>query len=265
MADEINILCVDEMDRGLAYAESCFETFRIIDGHIFLWQKHWQRLSIGMQSFGIKLSKGYAERVLGACLKQSKKIADDCLVRITISGGHAPWGLIQVTNPTCYIQASPFIVNDETLVMTSVEQQSPLNIKTAKFTADYANTLQNIQHWQQSIPNLNPLTCLVTKDGAVLSGLTSNVLLFQHGQWRTPQNTGVLAGVIRHFLLDQSLLVEQVCPVSMLKTCEALLLTNSGQFIKVVSSIDGRFLDTNHPAIEKLQTALAKHQGVRFA
>jgi len=264
MADEMNILCMDKMDRGLAYAESCFETFRIINGHIFLWGKHWQRLSCGMQSFGIHLSENFGNKVLEACLKQSKQRGKDCLARLTISGGDASWGLLQPANPRCYIQTIPFTPN-KIIAMHSVEQTNPLYLKTAKFAADYANTLKNIRHWQQSMPNLNPLTYLVKKDGVVLSGLTSNVLLYHDGKWRTPQGLGILAGVVRQYLLDQSLLVEQVCPVSMLETCEALLLTNSGQFIQVVSSIDGRELATKHPAIQKLQDVLAKHPGVNFA
>ncbi len=45
-------------DRGLLYAEACFETFRVVNGAIFSWREHEKRLRLGLSLFGLALPHG---------------------------------------------------------------------------------------------------------------------------------------------------------------------------------------------------------------
>ena len=257
MADDLNIQYVDNLDRGLSYAESCFETFRVIDGSIFAWDYHWQRLQQGLQSFGVVLTN--QQQVLQQCLNAASHTSADCLVRLTISGGDASWGLKQQATPNIFIQAQAFQAKTAEIHLQSVEYPFPLMPKVAKFSSDYALTLRASQKW-----SLNDVsTALVCKDGVILGGITANIALFVAGQWLTPEGDGILAGTVRHFLMQQGLIQAQTCPTSLLEQCQAAVLLNSGSFIQVVHAINGKTLDTSHSAIADLEHTLQHEKGVR--
>ena len=92
---DLNIRYSDGLDRGLAYGEACFETFRVIDGEVFGWQQHLFRLMKGLDSFGISLSERDLELIRKSLFEQAAEVADDVLVRLTITGGVANRGLVR--------------------------------------------------------------------------------------------------------------------------------------------------------------------------
>jgi len=258
--DNLNIHCVDHLNRGLSYAESCFETFRVIDGAIFLWDKHWQRLQHGFTSFGLCLPDKHQKNIKQSCLQAAKEVGSDCLVRLTITGGEAPWGLMQQVAPQVFIQALPFLAKQQAIHLQSVEYPFSLLPKPAKFTSDYALTLRAMQHWTLQ-DGRSPLLC---KNDALLGGLVANIALFTQGKWLTPTGDGVLAGTIRHYLLQQGLIQTQRCSTQILEQTEAAVLLNSGSFLQVIHNIDNKTLHTQHPAISDLQQNLQAQKGVRL-
>jgi branched-subunit amino acid aminotransferase/4-amino-4-deoxychorismate lyase len=260
MNDVLDIQIVQSLNRGLSYAESCFETFRVVDGAIFLWHKHWQRLQHGLTSFGLDLSEKHQENIKDNCLQAAKKQGSDALIRLTVTGGEAAWGLSQQATPQVFIQALPFISKPQNIRLQSVEYPFALLDKPAKFTSDYALTLRAIQHWSLQ-DGKSPLIC---KNNMLLSGLTANIALFHQGKWFTPQGDGILAGVIRNHLIQQGLIIPQPCSTQLLSHVEAAVLLNSGSFLQVVQSIDNQQLQTQHPAIADLQQNLQRQQGVRL-
>jgi len=259
MHDALDIQIVQQLNRGLSYAESCFETFRVVDGAIFLWHQHWSRLNRGLQSFGIDISS-QEEKIYQSCLQAAAEIDDDCLLRLTVTGGEAVWGLNQQATPQVFIQVIPFIAKSQTIRLQSVEYPFALLDKPAKFTSDYALTLRAIQHWSLQDGN-SPLIC---KNNMLLSGLTANIALFCQGKWVTPQGDGILAGTIRDYLIDQSFITSQACSIQILEQTEAAVLLNSGSFLQVVQSIDKQQLQTQHPAIADLRQTLQEQAGVRL-
>ncbi len=256
MSAAINIQIIEQLDRGISYAESCFETFRVIDSSIFLWDKHWQRLQLALQSFGITLDDSEQNRVRQHCLDAAQSIANDCLVRLSITGGAASWGLNATATPEVYIQALPFQKKADVLLKT-VEYPFPFIPKPAKFTSDYALTFRAMQQWDTDSP-------LICKGGSIISGLTANIALFIDGKWLTPNGDGVLQGTIRQFFMDKGVMTAASCPTSILINTEAAVLLNAGSFVQVISHIDNQPLDTNHSAIQKLQQCLEKQDGVQL-
>jgi len=249
MADALHIQVTQQLERGLSYAESCFETFRVIDGVIFQWDKHWQRLQCGLASFGLFLPATQQQNIKQRCLDAATQQGDDCLLRLTATGGEAAWGLMQQATPRIYIQASPFFSSATNINLQSVEYNFPLLDKPAKFSSDYALTLRAKQHWSLAEGN----TALVCKDDFLLCGLAANIALFVNQQWVTPSGTGILAGIVRAFLIQENLLKAQPCPTSILDDVEAAVLLNSGSFLQAIHRINGNMLDNKHPAIHSLK------------
>jgi len=263
LEDKLTIKQVQRMDRGLSYAESCFETFRVIQGHIFCWSEHWQRLSTGMASFGIALPPSHASSIQDYCLNIAHSTADDCLIRLSVSGGEASWGLTKAATPQFYVQSMVFKAQTQPLHTIALEYPFALNPKIAKFTADYAQSLRALHAWQSELSDGKQ--GIVCKDGQLISGTSANILLYRQGKWFTPDTTGILSGIIRQFLLQHNLVIAQVCPQAWLDDCEAMLLCNSGQFLSPVQSINGRNLTLPHPASQAIQQILQQQQGVSLA
>ncbi|MDQ6989097.1 MAG: aminotransferase class IV [Mariprofundaceae bacterium] len=262
MPTSAHIQDVSQMDRGLAYAEACFETFRVIQGDIFQWQAHWQRLSRGMSAFALDIQVYQAE-VYAHCLSTAQAQGEDVLLRLTVSGGQAEWGLNQTSEPLFYVQCLPFQAALP-LDLHRVDYPFALQHKIAKFTADYAERLRVIQLLRQKEPSLQSTQYLFCQDGHVLSALTSNILLFQQNQWKMPHGVGILQGIVGEFLVQQGVVLSQSCPVEMLEDCQAMLSLNCGQFMVAVSSIDGRDLDTGHRAIDDIRDILGQEKGVNL-
>ncbi len=260
MANALHIQVTQQLERGLSYAESCFETFRVIDGVIFQWDKHWQRLQCGLASFGLSLPETQQENIKQSCLDAAQQQGDDCLLRLTATGGDADWGLIQQGTPHIYIQTSPFSPSETNIHLQSVEYPFALLDKPAKFASDYALTLRAQQLWSLTEGN----TALICKDGFVLSGLTANIALYVNQQWVTPNGLGILTGTVRTFLIQENLLKAQPCPTSILNNIEAAVLLNSGSFLQTIHHINEQTLDSNHSAIHALKLYLEAQQGVRL-
>ena len=265
MSNGADIIITEQLDRGLSYGESCFETFRVIRGQIFSWDAHWQRLCKGFQAFGIII--GNEEKaVLQACLKLASETAEDSLIRLSVSGGDASWGLLNKNDaPTFYLQALPFKAGTNPASLTAMEYPFALQSKPAKFVSDYSMTLRAIAQLQNEHSDISPNTYLFIKDGNIISGITANIALLHQGKWLTPMGDGILQGVVSTSLIQAGIIKPQPCPASLLDDCDAALLLNSGQFMRKVGHINQRTLNPNHPDIEVIQSFLQSQQGVDIA
>lgn len=257
----MKIITVETMDRGLAYGEACFETFRIIEGHIFDWPGHWQRLALGLSEFGLLLSPGQNEEVLFACLREAAAVGDDALVRLTISGGESAWGLTRrADEPVVFIQALAYTARQSPQFLRLSTWPFALQKKSAKFVADYAYTLR-------ALHGAADAHVLFEQDGWLLATATANILLYRdHAWWTPPDNVGVLPGRVRDCLIRCGLVKAAPCPVRWLQDCEAFAVCNSGLFIHPVAWIEGvqrnSAMQTQHAALQALRDALRKEDGV---
>jgi len=247
-----------EYDRGLMYAEACFETFRVIDGALFRWSQHERRLRGGLADFGLVLP----ERLEARCLEAARTCASDALVRLTVTGGSAPWGLMppERRDPGVYVQATPYAPPREALHMRSVTWPWPLLPRPAKFTADYAATLRGLRLLDDALPAGE--SALVCDTAHVCAATTANVLIHRQGVWWTPAHVGALPGVVRTALLEASAVREVDCPRAWLADCEAMALVSSGVFIRPVASVDGRALVRDAALFDPLWQALVGEPGV---
>ncbi|MFQ5519119.1 MAG: aminotransferase class IV, partial [Mariprofundus sp.] len=241
--------------------ESCFETFRVIDGEIFDWPGHWSRLTLGLSEFGLLMSAGQDEKILSACLREAKKAGADSLVRLTVSGGAADWGLTaRAAEPLVYIQCMPYRRSESAAFLRLESWPFPLKQKLAKFTADYSETLRALKGGDANV--------LFEQDGCLLATATANILIYRDGGWLTPDSkAGVLPGRVRDLLIRKKLVRAETCPIQWLTDCEAAAVCNSGLFIQPIACIanvqrlDG--MDVGHAAFKPLLDLLRLEKGVR--
>jgi len=244
--------------RALMYAECCFETFRCIQGEVFALAQHIDRLKHGLMSFGLDMPA----QLFPEAIVQASQTASDCLVRVTVGGAHAPWGLYTPTaHPTeHWIQTLPTPIAKE-IHLQQVNWPFPYQQRQAKYTSDYALSLRALNQWQLK-DNHQALIC---DQKYIQTGMTANVLLYQDGRWFTPNAEHMLPGIVRSFLLQQGVLVAKKCPLDMLHNVEAIALSNSGHFITPVHSLNGRILATHGDIFNQLWQPLLSQKGVSKA
>jgi len=261
MDSGMNFIDARVLDRGLGYGEACFETFRVINGQIFAWPEHMQRLARGLAEFGISLSSVQMHDILDHCLARAGDTGNDALMRITVTGGSAEWGLLSpATQPNVYIQAIPFVSKgcpDKSLSLQT--WPFPLREKPAKFISDYADTLRALR-------GLSHADVLFASDRELLGAASANVFVYRKGQWWTPDGPGVLAGIVRGHLIRAGLMQAASCPVEWLREAEAVLLSNCGAFLQGVAGVqaNGEVMkfDVRHKAIAELSSSLLGQPGV---
>lgn len=242
--------------RALMYGECCFETFRCIGREVFALEAHSQRLSQGLASFGLRL----ATHIMPEAIEKATQTADDCLVRVTVGGGLAPWGLCHTAavEPAYWIQTLPTIQQTKPVHLAQVQWPFPLQVRQAKYTADYAMTLRAL-HILQLDPDMQPLICDAQH---AQSTMTSNVMFFIHGEWLTPPSSSILTGIVRAFLLDQKVIKTTAITLDMLADVQAIALSNSGSFITPVASLNARTLCSDSDLFDQLWQPLCTQKGV---
>lgn len=246
----------DSADRGLMYGEACFETLRVLRGAIFRWPAHLARLSVGAAAFGWVPPAG--EPLRAACLSAAGRVGEDALVRLTLSGGQAPWGLASRGEPEIHIQAMPYAHPVGNLYLRSAPWPFPVRERPAKFTADYADTLRAMAHWRRAGLLAEGEQALACADGRILGGISANVLLYRDGRWLSPETgPGVLPGIVRQALIEAGVVHACPCPKTWLADCEAMAMSNAGAFVRPVAAIDGRDLDSDEARFAPLWRALA--------
>jgi len=223
-------MLMDKMERGLAYGEACFETFRVIHAQIFHWHEHAARLQSGLAAFAITVSERQLEEIHAASLQAAAAHGDDALVRLTVSGGEAAWGLFsQASALSVSIQAMPYQADHRSISLRCLDWPSPPVQRVAKFTADYAATLRVLRGERQA---------LFVHRQQLVSAATANVMILRQGRWWTPSlAAGVLPGVVRQYLLATGVVQSATCPESWLAECDAMVLTASSFFVRPVLSL----------------------------
>lgn len=247
-------------DRGLLYGEACFETMRVIGGRIFAWDAHLDRLRRGLAAFGLDCPEGLLQR----CLDAAAGSGSDALLRLTVSGGEAPRGLLVGGQrvPSVHIQAWPYKQANTPLALRSLHWPMGGVARLAKFTSDYACTIRLLHQARRAGLLAEGEAALFTQDNELLCMETGNILISIDGQWYTPDHLAVLPGVVRNTLLESGAVKACPCPLEWLLGCDAMAVCNSGCFIRPVAMVDGRRLVTDFFHFAALLDALHGRSGI---
>ncbi len=258
---EVAITGTGIQDRGLLYGEACFETMRVVEGRIFAWEAHLARLRRGLAAFELTCP----EDLLPRCLAAAEGVGDDdALLRLTASGGEAQRGLLVPgeRQARVHIQAWAYRPVSHAFELRTVAWPLTGLSRVAKFTADYAYTIRLLHQARRGGLLGEAESALFTLGGDLLCMETANILLLVNGQWCTPDSEMVLPGVVRGALLEAGVVYARRCPTGWLQACEAMAVCNSGYFLRPVSRVNGRRLDTHAAHFSPLVDALRGQAGV---
>lgn len=227
---------IDPSDRGFLLGDGIFETMAAREGKLIFADSHFDRLSRGADTLGIKLPYSIAELMSAATsllAESNNSDQDRTAVRLTLTRGTGPRGLVPSSeaNPTVLITCAQSPLPKETaraIIATGRRNEfSPTaNLKTLTY-------LDQVLARQEADAGGADDAILLNTQDKVTCATAANIFLWDSNTLITPPlSDGCLDGTVRRKVLEiasQSGIAafeESITP-STLANVESAFLTNS--------------------------------------
>jgi branched-chain amino acid aminotransferase len=239
---------VSVFDRGLLYGDGLFETVRTYHGTPLALRAHLARLRASARFLGIPVPSRPWARDIERLLRRSRLAATDAWVRITLTRGPAPPGLLPIhrPDPTVFLIAGPL---DPGVVKAQQEGARVVLLPFARhgFLAEHKviDYLPGVLGKVIAARHVAFEALYVDEQGYVTEGTTSNVFICRRGRLVTPPLSGVLPGVTRRLVIEVAVakgmrVSERPLRVRDLKGADEAFITSSLAEVVPVVSIDER-------------------------
>ena len=196
------------LDRGFTLADGLFETMRAYRGSIFRLGRHLERLQRGAVQLNIPLPPGLRAMVIGAMRTAASGGLHEATVRLTVSRGPAPPGIVPPTDPepTLVFAVHPLPQLPDELYTRGVsacalssrrnERSAASGLKTLAYTENILGLLEaQAQGAEDGL--------FLDTEGHLSEATSSNVFVFVGGALVTPPTTcGALPGVTREAIFE---------------------------------------------------------------
>ncbi|MFC4323911.1 aminodeoxychorismate lyase [Litchfieldia salsa] len=258
---------ITPFDHGYIYGLGVFETFRVYDGHPFLFDDHLMRLRIALQELNIRFE--YSKEDLLQMVHRTLEAngLSDAYIRFNVSAGKGEIGLQigEYGDPTVIIFAKPLpklIVEKEAVILNTLRNtpEGPFRLKSHHY-------LNNIYAKRELGNDPRKEGLLLTKEGYLSEGITSNLFWVKNQSFYTPSlETGILNGITRSYLKELIYILgyklnEGYYSPSELMDSDEIFITNSIQEIVHISAVNNKnFAGHTDALTSKLQRIYKKHR-----
>ena len=231
---------IDIADRGLAYGDGLFETFRVINERPLWWDRHLSRLQRGAQVLGIELPNPTRMHIeaLNCCEGAADGVLKLILTRGSSGRGYRPGD----GSPTRILSLHPSPTRQDSI--TAIRCEARLATQPLLAGLKHLNRLEQVLAARECQQANVDEGLLFAGDGRLVSAVAGNVFLLRDGEWLTPtiDRCGV-AGICREWLLENlASCRETALSDDDVKAAEAVFVCNSVRGILPVSELDGRAL-----------------------
>lgn len=209
---------VSVMDHGFMYGIGLFETFRTYEGYPSLLERHLERLTEGCQQLGISYQPDIA--ILHSEIAELLALNGlrDGYFRLTVSAGEGPLGLTaeDYEQPTVilYVKSLPPVTpslytKGKQLWLLETRRntpETPTRLKSFHFMNN-VRARRELSGYERLPENdgskLPSEGVMLTEDGVLSEGITSNLFFVHEGVLYTPEiGTGILPGITRAVVLE---------------------------------------------------------------
>lgn len=260
---------VSVLDRGFLYGDSVFETLRTYGGKPFALDEHLQRLaqSAAQVFITLPLSRTSLRNHLLQAIAQSS--FSECYVRVMVTRGQSTLGLDPrgAVEPLLVLILAPLVAPpaedyQQGISAVTFECARPAD-RTSASGAKVGNYLVAILGQKKATDAGAKEALIMTSEGEVLEGATSNLFWLDHGVLKTvPVEAGILAGITRAHILAAAHRLswptqECVPKLADLLSADAVFISSSIREILSVIRIDDRLIGSGdvHPAVKTLHEA----------
>lgn len=237
-------------NRSFRYGDGCFETIRITNGEIRLWQYHWERLSQALHTLQFQPSAYFTSSYLQEQMVQlAQKNGHQQLGRIRLTVFRGNGGLYDPENhfPNYSIQSWELneahqTLNNNGLILGLYKDgfkaaDSLANLKSNNYLL-YAMAALHAkqQHWNDAL--------ILNHRGSIADATIANLFIIKENTIITPSLTdGPVAGTLRRYLLEKGIqsgfaIQERSIFPEDLTTADEMFLTNAIYGIKWIQQFE---------------------------
>ncbi|MEK7257028.1 MAG: aminotransferase class IV, partial [Bacteroidota bacterium] len=236
------------MNRSFRYGDGIFESIRVFNGKMPFLDRHWRRLSAGMQALRLEAPPHFTQAFFKEKTLKTIENQGNWRVRLIVfrSGG----GLY-----TPEKNEADFLIEASPLAADNFEWQTEgLHVgicETVKLTPSIFSPFKTCSALPFVLAGIfkkeNRLDdcLLLNQTGRIVCGGSSNLFLVENGRLFTPPiSEGCVAGVIRSAVLDVAKALkikvkEAKIPTRCLAQADEIFLTNAVQGIRWVRQLKG--------------------------
>jgi 4-amino-4-deoxychorismate lyase len=233
-------------DRGLAYGDGIFRTFRAVNGEPLHWDRHYAKLSADCIALGISCPD---QTTLLAETRDVARAQSHMVVKIIVTRGDGPRGYAPPTPcaPTHIVMGTPvrpLITVGEGVAVRLCRLR--LSHQPALAGIKHLNRLENvISRAEWNDPHIAE-GLLLDQNGFAIGGTMSNLFIVENGTLVTPDlsRCGV-AGVTRARVMDIAAQLRTACrvehlPLQRVWDADEVFLVNSVIGLWPVARLDTR-------------------------
>lgn len=256
---------VSPNDRGFVFADGVYEVVRAIEGRIFLWDDHLERLRYGLKELRIREPDDSLKEIGLELLRRNGLDTGEAMVYLQITRGECPRSHRLPpagTVPTVYGFAKP-------MPDTSDQCESGIGIITVEDLRWGRCDIKSIGLLANSLAyeaacEAGAKEAIFVRDGLLVEGARSNVFFVKQGTLLTPpEGRSMLSGITRKTVISLARelgIPVLVCPVafSELPAMEEAFVCGTTSDITPVVRRNGEAVGSGLPGAvtRRLQSAL---------
>jgi branched-chain amino acid aminotransferase len=244
---------ISVLDHGLLFGDSVYETLRTYQGKPFLFSRHFARLENSAAGIALQLpwdksrTRDEIARTLGP---------GESRIRLMITRGIGELGPDTETciDPAVIIIVVPLIVPPEQIYEDGVDVVISSLRRGGRFADIKTGSLiQQVLARREAKSKSAFEAILLTPDGKLSDGITSNIYLVRDGKLRTPSHdAGIVEGITRGVVLDLAReagmdVFEGFLDVTEIADADEMFLTSSTREVVPIARVDGRPVGNGRP------------------
>lgn len=248
-------------DRGFLLGDGLFETLRARGGGLFRVRAHLDRLTAGAERLGIPLPEDLdaLERALNTTLAANGLEAADAVLRLTLSRGPGPRGVLPQGDPTptLLIAAHPLDPPPDALAAAPAILHTAREVRRNEHsplaTLKSLNYLDGIVARRAAHETGADDALLLNTAGRIAEASTANLFLVENGELATPPpSEGALPGITRAAVLELGrglglTVREEPLDPDRLEAAGEAFLTSAVIGLRPVGAIDGSRFEAPGP------------------
>jgi branched-chain amino acid aminotransferase len=260
---------ISVLDHGLLFGDSVYETLRTYNGRPFLFSRHFARLEHSAAAIHLKLpwSKSKTREEV-----QHTLMAGECRIRVifTRGTGELEADIETCTAPTAIIIVVPLVSPPERIYQQGVDVVISSVRRSERFADIKSGSLiHQVLARREAKAKHAYEAILLTADGKLSDGITSNIYMVRDGKLLTPgHEAGIVQGITRGVVLELARemglqVVEGLFEVGEVADAQEMFLTSSTREVVPIARIDGKPIGDGKPGTVTLMLLRAYRTAVK--
>ncbi|MEX2014648.1 MAG: aminotransferase class IV [Candidatus Saccharimonadales bacterium] len=228
---------ISAIDRGLMFAHGAFETFRISEGKIFLYDEHFARLGKSLKALDINWAHDKYKHPRWVKDISAKIPAEkDGRIRFCVTSGIEDEQPNVIIYLTLIDKFSP--TEKKAKILKSITRHKPEYFNATGFrikSMDYSY----LYLARQELGDESQEGILLNQEGYVSEALTANIFWIKDGKIYTPPlSLGILAGTVRGWLMDNFDVEEKLIKQDELLRADEVFLTTGASYLVGIGQVN---------------------------